>query len=75
MNGAVEADGSRDYRTAIIDASIVAGMTLFSTLMTALVTVTEFNDIIPCLLRSGIASGFAFFSTLTVSLNIKKPES
>jgi len=72
FNGGKNENGSRDYKTAIIDASIVGGFTFFSTLgglgATGLMATPETG-----LLASFISAGISFFASLMVSLQIKKP--
>jgi len=73
FTGGKNPDGSRDYKTALIDASIVAGFTFFSTLgglgATGLLAEPEVG-----LLAAAISTGISFFGSLMASLQIKKPQ-
>jgi len=77
FNGGQNQDGSRDYRTALIDAGIVAGFTFFSSLgggalVNALLQGGSHGAII-CVVGSLVSTGLAFFTSLMASLQIKKP--
>jgi VIT1/CCC1 family predicted Fe2+/Mn2+ transporter len=70
LQGSVDAvSGVRDYRTALIDAFIIAGFTLFSSLVA--IGVSPDNDFMISIYRAVIASGVSFFATLIASLNIR----
>jgi hypothetical protein len=73
FNGGRREGGDRDYRTALIDACIVAGFTFFSTLG-GLGATGLLADPSQGILAAAISTGIAFFSSLMASLNIKKPE-
>jgi len=73
FNGGKNENGSRDYKTALVDAGIVAGFTFFSTLGGLGATGLLANPLVGCL-AAGISTGIAFFSSLIASLSIKKPE-
>jgi len=73
FNGGKNSDGSRDYKTALIDASIVTGFTFFSTLG-GLGATGLLNEPVVGLLAAGISAGIAFFASLMASLQISKPE-
>lgn len=69
FNGSKNADGSRDYGTALVDAGIVAGFTFFSSLAGNMAA----GSVSTAALSSAIAAGVAFFASLMISLGIKKP--
>jgi hypothetical protein len=71
FNAAVEPNGERDYRTAVIDASINGGFTFFSTLLAA--GLAQGLNPMACVI-AGISSGVTFFASLVLSLNIRKVE-
>jgi len=73
FNGGKNDDGSKDYRTVLVDASIVAGFTFFSTLG-GLGATGLLSDPKTGLLAASISTGIAFFSSLMASLQIKKKE-
>ena len=52
-----------DWKSAIIDASIIAGWHFFGTLMAIRIT-QIIADPVKSLLAASIAAGFSFFSTL-----------
>ncbi len=66
-----EANGERDYRTALIDGLINSGLTFFSTLM-ASSTIGGMN--VQSCMAAGLATGITFFASLILSLNIRKVE-
>mgnify|MGYP001117786680 CR=1 FL=1 len=72
FNGSKNENGSRDYKTAFVDASVVAGFTFFSSLAglgaTGLLANPETG-----LCAAIISTGIAFFGSLMVSLQIRKP--
>jgi hypothetical protein len=67
--GAKSANGSRDYGSALIDASVTAGFTFFSALGASAIA----GSLKTACLIAGIAAGISFFGSLMVSLQIKKP--
>lgn len=72
FNGSKNENGSRDYKLAFADAIITAGFTFFSTLG-GLGAVGILNEPKEALIIAGISTGIAFFASLMVSLQIKKP--
>lgn len=73
FNGGKNENGSRDYRTALLDALIVAGFTFFSTLG-GLGATGLLGDPETGFMAAAISTGIAFFSSLMASLQIKKKE-
>jgi hypothetical protein len=71
MSGTKNEDGSHDWRSALEDAAIISGFTFMSS-MAAIVSTGDI-DLGYAMLRAGIATGVAFFSSLMVSLKIQKP--
>jgi len=72
FNGSVNEDGSRDYKSAFIDAGVIGGFAFFSSLAgigaTGLLSNPELG-----LTAAIIAGGLSFFGSLLISLGIKKP--
>jgi len=73
FNGSKNENGSRDYKTALIDALITAGFTFFSVLV-GLGATGLLQDLVTGLVAAGIATGLAFFASLMASLQIRKPK-
>jgi len=73
FNGSKNENGSRDYKTALIDAIIIAGFTFFSSLA-GMGATGLMRDPVTGLVAAGIATGLAFFISLMASLQIKKPK-
>jgi len=73
FNGGKNENGSRDYGSALIDAAIVAGFTFFSNLA-GLGAMGLLSNLAHGLCAAGISGGTAFFSSLMISLQVKKPE-
>jgi len=73
FNGGKNENGSRDYKCALIDASIVGGFTFFSSLGGMGATGLLSNPLLG-ICAAGISAGIAFFGSLMASLQIRKPE-
>ena len=73
FNGSKNENGSRDYKTALIDALIIAGFTFFSTLI-GLGATGLLKDPLTGFVSAGISTGLAFFVSLMASLQIRKPK-
>jgi len=73
FNGGKNDNGSRDYKTSVIDAGITAGFTFFSTLGGLGATGLLSNPWLG-FCAAGISTGIAFFGSLIASLNVKKPQ-
>ena len=72
FNGSKNQNGSRDYKTALIDASVVAGFTFFSSLG-GLGAVGLLANLEVGLCAAFISTGISFFGSLIASLQIRKP--
>jgi hypothetical protein len=71
MQASTKENGDHDYKAAIVDALIICGFTFFSSL--AAIASTGSVDMGEGLMRAGIATGVAFFSSLMLSLGVQKP--
>lgn len=63
--------GDRDYVTAIINATVIAGLSFFGALVAIGVTSEALSDIRLCIYRAFITAGVTFFSSLAVSLGLR----
>jgi len=69
-SGITNSDGEFDWEDALIDATIAAGVTFFTTLG-GLGVAGLLDDPSRALLAAGIAAGGSFFSWLAMKRNIK----
>jgi len=70
-NGHNDGDGKFNWINALLDASIAAGLTFFTTLAGVSI-VRIFDEPAPCIVAAGISAGAQFFIWLAMKRGIVK---